>query len=177
MWKGNIHQLQNEISTISRIVIHPKYRSIGLGAKLVAETLNQAGTPHIETVAVMAKYNPFFEKAGMQKIAETKPSKHVLNALKTLEALGFDIALMTSASYNEQKIKTLSTQPIIDTLTELSKHDGNIRRRLTNTKNIYPKHQEFTQKINTYTTQELANTLKKLSFTAQTKTYLFWTKQ
>ena len=45
VWKGNIHQLNEEISIISRVVIHPKYRSIGLGAKLIAETLSQAGTP------------------------------------------------------------------------------------------------------------------------------------
>jgi ABC-type ATPase with predicted acetyltransferase domain len=62
------------MSTISRVIIHPKYRSIGLGAKLVAETLSQAGTVCVETVAVMAKYNLFFEKAGMQRIAESQPA-------------------------------------------------------------------------------------------------------
>src|SRR3989337_1844994 len=47
------------LSTISRIVIHPKYRSIGLGAKLIRETLPRVGTPCVEMIAVMAKYNPF----------------------------------------------------------------------------------------------------------------------
>ena len=77
--------LQGEMSTISRVVIHPKYRNIGLGAKIIAETLCQAGTPCVETVAVMTKYNPFFEEAGMQRIAESKPSVHVSRALKELE--------------------------------------------------------------------------------------------
>ncbi|RLI41568.1 hypothetical protein DRO59_06585 [Candidatus Bathyarchaeota archaeon] len=51
----------------NRVIIHPKYRTTGLGAKLVRETLTKAGTPYVETLAVMAKYNPFFEKAGMKK--------------------------------------------------------------------------------------------------------------
>jgi ABC-type ATPase with predicted acetyltransferase domain len=81
VWRGNIPQLRNEMSVISRVVIHPKYRSIGLGAKIIAETLSQTGTFCVEAVAVMAKYNPFFEKAGLQRVAESKPSRHVLNAL------------------------------------------------------------------------------------------------
>ena len=177
VWRGNIHQLQQEISTISRVVIHPKYRSIGLGAKLIAETLSQAGTPCVETVAVMAKYNPFFEKAGMQRIAESKPSTHLSHALQELEQLGFDTALMASTNYNEQKLQQTDAKPIIDTLTELSQHDGSIRRRLASTKNIYPKHEEFTAKIKELNIVELAVVLKRLSFCAQSKVFLFWKKQ
>jgi tRNA(Met) C34 N-acetyltransferase TmcA len=177
VWKGNIKLLQSEVSAVSRVVIHPKYRSIGLGAKLVAETLSQAETSYVETTAVMAKYNPFFEKAGMQRIAESKPSEHVLNALNQLEGLGFDIALMGSASFNEQKINQTTAKHIIDILTELSQRDGSIRRRLASTKNIYPKHEEFAAKIACFGVSELAVALKRLSFCAQGKVYLFWKKQ
>ena len=63
-------------------------------------------------------------------------------------------------------------------LTELSQHDGSIRRRLASTKNIYPKHEEFTAKISaTQHVAELAVALKRLSFCAQSKVYLFWKKQ
>ena len=138
--------------------------------------LGQAGTPCVETVAVMAKYNPFFEKAGMQRIAESKPSTHVVHALQELERLGFDTALMASASYNEQKLLQTEAKPIVDALTELSLHDGSIRRRLASTKNIYPKHEEFTAKIEEFGIGELAVVLKRLSFCAQSKVYLFWKK-
>ncbi|MGC8998781.1 MAG: hypothetical protein ACP5JW_05230 [Candidatus Bathyarchaeia archaeon] len=37
-------QFQNEISTITRVIIHPKYRAIGLGIRLVREKLPLAGT-------------------------------------------------------------------------------------------------------------------------------------
>ena len=177
VWKGNFQQLQNEISIVSRVVIHPKYRSIRLGAKLIAETLNQTGTPQVEAVAVMAKYNPFFEKAGMQKIAESKPNVHVLNALSRLVQLGFDTALMGSPSYTEQKLEQTGTKPIIDLLTDLSLHEGSVRRRLVSIKNIYPKHDEFALKLNELGVVELAVVLKRLSFCAQSKVYLFWRKQ
>jgi GNAT superfamily N-acetyltransferase len=64
VWKGTLKQLMREVSAVSRVVVHPKYRGIGLGAKLVQETLPLAGTPCVEAIAVMARYNPFFEKTG-----------------------------------------------------------------------------------------------------------------
>jgi ABC-type ATPase with predicted acetyltransferase domain len=178
VWKGNIQQLQSQVSSISRVIIHPKYRSIGLGEKLVSDTLLLAGTVCVETVAVMAKYNPFFEQAGMQKIAESKPNRHTANALKQLEALGFDSALLSSTEYVQQKLTQTGTQPIIEILTELSKHEGILRRRLANLKKVYPQHEEFTQKIAGFGVEELALALKRMSFCVQSKVYLFWrTKQ
>jgi ABC-type lipoprotein export system ATPase subunit len=177
VWRGDLKQLQREVSVVSRVIVHPKYRSIGLGEKLVHDTLPLAGTPCVEAVAVMAKYNPFFEKAEMQKIAQSKPSKAVTDALAKLETLGFDNALLGSPAYNQQQLAQTGTQPIIDLLTELSQRDGGIRRRLANTKTPYPSHQEFKEKIANYTDTDLAEALKRLSFACQTKTYLFWKKQ
>jgi ABC-type transport system involved in cytochrome c biogenesis ATPase subunit len=174
VWKGDIKQLQKEVSVISRVIIHPKYRSIGLGEKLIRDTLLFAGTPCVEAVAVMAKYNPFFEKAGMQKIAESKPNKAVTNSLQQLETLGFDCMLLGSATYNQQIIAQTGTQTIINVLTELSQRNGGIRRRLANTENPYPHHKEAAQKISAYTAEEMAEALKRLSFANQSKTYLFW---
>ncbi len=174
VWKGNIQQLQKKMSIISRVIVHPKYRSIGLGEKIVKETLPQAGTPYVETVAVMAKYNPFFEKAGMTRIAESKQNPHLTSALAELEAYGFETALLTATGLTEQKISTVGAEKVRNVLVELSKRDATIRRRLGNLKNVYPRHEEFTQKVNQSGTVELAGMLKKLSFCAQSKIYLFW---
>jgi uncharacterized Fe-S radical SAM superfamily protein PflX len=62
-----------------------------------------AGTPNVETLAVMAKYNPFFEKAGMRKIAESKPNKHLLEAIEKLHKLGFEPEMLASQKYNLEK--------------------------------------------------------------------------
>ncbi len=177
VWKGNLQQLQREISAISRVIIHPKYRSIGLGAKLVNETLAQTETPCVETVAVMARYNPFFEKAGMQRIAESTPSPHVTNALKQLGSLGFDVALLAGTQYCEQKISAVGRRTVSTVLETLSKRDASVRRRLAGLRNVYPKHEEFLAKICKLDSAALALALKRLSFIAQTKVYLFWRKE
>jgi predicted GNAT family acetyltransferase len=68
---GDLHKAQlinDEIARISRVVIHPKFRGIGLGAFLVKETLHKVDAKVVEVLAVMARYNPFFEKAGMLRV-------------------------------------------------------------------------------------------------------------
>jgi ABC-type ATPase with predicted acetyltransferase domain len=175
-WKGTLQQLQHDISTISRVIIHPKYRSIELGAKLVAETLQQAETPYAETVAVMAKYNPFFEKAGMQRITESKPKPHVTKALQKLSALCFDTTLLANTQYSQHVIAEAGTETVTAILENLSKHDASTRRRLITLHNVYPKHHEFTEKLHQLDTTNLAKAIKRLSFMAQTKIYLFWRK-
>ncbi|MCS7114534.1 MAG: hypothetical protein N0A00_03915 [Candidatus Bathyarchaeota archaeon] len=117
----SLSQLQKELSTITRVVIHAKYRGIGLGTKIVKETLPMAGTPHVETLAVMAKYNPFFEKAGMQKIAENKPNPNLLKAIKKLNTLGFKPHMLQNKKHNIEKIRKTGRDKIIKILTELSK--------------------------------------------------------
>jgi hypothetical protein len=66
-----IQEMNKQPSIINRVVIHPKYLTIGLPAKLVSQTLPLVGMPYVEMIAVMAKYNPFAEKAGMRKNSRT----------------------------------------------------------------------------------------------------------
>ncbi len=173
VWKGNHTQLQKEVSTITRVVIHPKYRTIGLGAKIVKETLPLAGTPYVETLAVMAKYNPFFEKAGMQKIAENKPNKHLLKAIEKLQKLGFEPKMLSSQKHNLEKIVKADRRKIVKILVELSKKGAIPRKRILSSKQAYPSHEEFAAKAKKIDAIELAAALKKLSFW-RTKIYLFW---
>ena len=177
VWKGNLHQLQTELSTISRVVIHPKYRSIGLGVKLVNETLCKVGTACVEAIAVMARYNPFFEMAGMRKVAESKLNVHVASALEKLEVLGFDVSLLSGLSYGERVVSEVGREPILGVLEELSLKDGGVRRRLVCLRNVYPKHGEFMAKLVELDVAGLAKALKRLSFLAQVKAYLFWSKK
>ncbi|MDH7564709.1 MAG: ATP-binding cassette domain-containing protein [Candidatus Bathyarchaeota archaeon] len=176
IWKGNTQELQNEISTISRVILHPKYRTIGLGTKSVKETLLRAETPYVETIAVMAKYNPFFEKAGMQKIAESQPSKNVLKNLEKLQTLGFNLDMLGNLSYNAEKIRQIGKPKLVTTLKELSHREASVRKRLIPSSKLYPDHSEFMEKIATLNEDELAKVLKRLMFMAQTKAYLFWKK-
>ena len=93
-------------------MVHPKYRTIGLGHKLIHETLEHAGTPYVETIAVMAKYNPFFERAGTQKIMEQQPPKHALAIREVLSKLGFNTTLLGSQKYVLSKLRNVSAEEL-----------------------------------------------------------------
>ncbi len=59
--------INKNVRTISRVIIEPRYRKLGLAHKLVAQTMALLEMPYIEAMAVMGRVNPFFEKAGMMK--------------------------------------------------------------------------------------------------------------
>ena len=86
-----MQEINQQLSTINRIVIHPKYRTVGLGAKLIRESLPLVGTDFVELIAVMAKYSPFAEKAGMKRIVQQSEVKSVVRISQTLASLGFDV--------------------------------------------------------------------------------------
>jgi ABC-type ATPase with predicted acetyltransferase domain len=172
--KMSMKELNEKLSIISRVVVHPKYRTIGLGAKLVKETLPLAGTPYVEMPAVMAKYNPFAEKAGMQKIAEQPPPKEALKIAEILQKHGFNIQLVSSEKYVLNKLQTLNNSQMATIKETFIKH--NHARFM---KHFFP-HQPFGNK-KTYTkelleanAEKLAHLIKVCSFLLQTKVYLFW---
>jgi hypothetical protein len=156
------------------VIIHPKYRTIGLGIKLVKETLPLAPTRYVETLAVMAKYNPFFEKAGMEKIMESKPNPNVLNAIEELRQLGFNPVMLGSINYNINKIREVGRGKIESILIEFCRKEGALRKRLLSFHRVYPRQAEAEAKIKSASTELLAKILKRLLFLAQTKVYLFW---
>ncbi len=100
---GDIHTanlINEEIARISRVVIHPKFRGIGLGAFLVKETMPKVDVKVIEALAVMARYNPFFEKAGMVKVDYKTNSYSKENEIKNfLESHNFDFDFLKSKNY------------------------------------------------------------------------------
>ena len=67
-YSPSANEVNSDFVAISRVVLHPKFRSIGLGAKLVRDTLPLVKSKYVETVAVMARFNPFFAKAGMLRV-------------------------------------------------------------------------------------------------------------
>ncbi len=83
--------INEHIVRIARVIVHPKFRGIGVAVELVRRTLPLEGRPYVETLAVMARYNPFFERAGMIRVAaEPDPEKRraLEAAYRELERLG-----------------------------------------------------------------------------------------
>ncbi len=102
---------------IARVVVHPDYRGDGLGVlsvKAAIEWIAERRIPEmkrrkhvVETIAMMAKYNPFFEKAGFYYMWDTGSGRPVLMYPLTGEA--------------EERIKRfLETDPIA------GKHKGKL---------------------------------------------------
>jgi ABC-type ATPase with predicted acetyltransferase domain len=106
----SMKELNEKLSVISRVVVHPKPRTVGLGSRLVHDTLSLAGTEYAEMSAVMAKYNPFAEKAGMRRIAEQAPPKETTRIVELLRELGFNEQLLGSEKHVLEKLQTLNVK-------------------------------------------------------------------
>jgi len=101
----SMKELNEKLSRISRVVVHPKYRTIGASIKLLRESLPICGKPYVELIAVMARYNPFAEHAGLKKIGESALHSSILKAVFELENLGFTPYLLAVLEYNLKKLE------------------------------------------------------------------------
>lgn len=81
--------INKNIRCIRRVVIEPRYRGIGLAAKLVRETMPLMDVPIIESLAVMGNFNPFFEKAGMTPYRKGQDVKSAV-IVESLMSVGID---------------------------------------------------------------------------------------
>jgi len=171
-------ELNLELSTISRIVIHPKYRSIGLGVKLIRETLPRVGTPCVEMIAVMAKYNPFAEKAGMKKVSEQKPSEEALRIADVLSGLGFDLKLLGSQKHVSSKLESLSPEQLEALKEAFIKNDHpRFRREFAANRHMpYGTATAYAEGIRNASVERMAKLVKIVGMLLQTKVYLFWRK-
>ena len=173
-YRPYLKELNKEWTLISRVIVHPKYRTIGLGAKLVRDTLLLTGRRHVELIAVMAQYNPFAEKAGMKKILVKKPTEKIVEAVDRLKALGFNPALLASRSYDERTLSSLSPEGLAGVHEALLGVDRHYYRRLARTQAPYLKKTDFVEWLGAADTQSLAWTLRILGILSQTKAYLYW---
>ena len=172
--KMGMKELNQKLSIISRVVVHPKYRTIGLGAKLVQETLAKAGTPCVEMPAVMAKYNPFAEKAGMRKVAEQLPPKEALRIAEVLEQLGFNLQLLGSEKYVLNKLQILSGEDLEKVREAFSKHCHTRFMKYLFPHQLYGRKKEYVEAIKNASVERLAHLIKLCGVLLQNKVYLFW---
>ena len=172
--KMSMTELNEKLSIITRVVVHPKYRTIGLGAKLVKETLPLAGTEYVEMPAVMAKYNPFAERAGMQKIAEQPPPREALKIARTLHQLGFNAQLLGSEKYVLSKLQTLSDEGVVKVRKAFIRNSHARFMKYFFPHQLFGKREAYTKEIKKASLERLAHLIKVCGFLMQTKVYLFW---
>jgi len=99
--------VNEELRIVSRVVIAPNWRGLGLARRLVAETLPRVGTPYVEALAAMGRVHPFFEQAGMTAYASPAPagSERLRSAL---EAVGLGRCARRSAEALEAALESLA---------------------------------------------------------------------
>lgn len=78
-------RLNAEVELIIRVVVHPTFRGVGLGRRLIAETLELRPYRYIEMSAAMGEFNPFAERAGMTRVHVPRPenTERVIAALRS----------------------------------------------------------------------------------------------
>jgi len=126
----------------------------------------------VEMIAVMARYNPFTEHAGMKKICESKPDKSILEAVAELEKLGFTPYLLAVPEYTKRMLK--------ERVSQVKEILGNFSYPYT--RRIAGQHGHFTMEdyqkwLKKAKTDDLARALRRLAQLNQPKVYLFWKKQ
>jgi len=148
--------------------------TIGLGAKLVRETLPLVGMPYIEAIAVISRYNSFFEKAGMRKIMERFPSHETTEAIQQLRQVGFEPTLLSSIRYNLEKLKNVNPMEIMRCREILAKLRSPRLHKFADSHAPYGRSAQYRGAVEKASLEKLAKMLKALSFLAQTKVYLLW---
>lgn len=165
-------EVNEKFAIISRVILHPKYRTIGLGARLVRETLPLIGLPYVEAIAVMSRYNPFFEKAGMHKIMERFPDHEITEAIEQLHHVGFEPTLLSSIHYNLEKLKNMNPVKIMKCRETLAKLRSPRLHKFADSHAPYGRNARYRDTVEKASLEKLAKILKALSFLAQTKVYL-----
>ena len=99
--------VNKKVRTISRVIIEPRFRGLGLAVRLVRETMPLMNVPMIESLAVMGHANPFFEKAGMNAYKSPLSAESV-RMKEALSLVGIEDTLTVDAEAAHRHIEELS---------------------------------------------------------------------
>ncbi len=105
--------LNHELRCISRVVVHPQWRGLGLSVRLVRASLATAVTAMTESLAAMGHVHPFFELAGMT--AYRRPP-HAFDARlgDALRSAGIDLLQLADADAVADAIAASPMRALLD---------------------------------------------------------------
>jgi len=98
--------INKNIRCISRVIIEPRYRGLGLASRLVRETMPKMNVHIIEAMAVMGLVNPFFEKAGMKALTAKMPARCV-QLIEAFSMVGIEDPDLIDAKKVQRKLARL----------------------------------------------------------------------
>ncbi len=93
--------INERLRTISRVIVDPRFRGLGVGSRLVRAYLARPATPCTEAVTALGGVCPFFERAGMRRIVVPTPARHgrLLRALGVSDEADAAVLLMTPRAH------------------------------------------------------------------------------
>lgn len=86
--RDSIKSLNEQLVTLSRVVLHPTYRGAGLAAAFIRQSCLACPWPWIETLSEMGHINPVFEKAGFRRVGVTRTPRRSRRAHSALYGSG-----------------------------------------------------------------------------------------
>jgi GNAT superfamily N-acetyltransferase len=98
--------LNAHVQCISRVIIDPRYRGLGLAARLVRETMPLTGAAMVEALSVMGMVSPFFERAGMRAF-DPAPDVKTERMAAALETIGIGRRLWIDPRAVQNRIDAL----------------------------------------------------------------------
>lgn len=103
---ASLQMINSNIRCISRVIIEPRYRGLGIAAWLVRRTMPLIDVPIVESLAVMGRFSSFFEKAGMKATNAPIPERCV-RLIEALSIVGIDEDIFIAPSKVHQTIDSL----------------------------------------------------------------------
>jgi len=70
-YKTSIHFANEYFRTLSRVVVHPHYRSLGFATLVTREIALRCETRYLECSARMGDYSPFLTRAGFVQLSQS----------------------------------------------------------------------------------------------------------
>ena len=107
--KTRLALINKLVRRISRVIIEPRFRGLGLASRLVRETMPQMNVPVVEAMAVMGWVNPFFERAGMTAYTAGQPARCV-QLVEAFSFVGIEEKELINSEIVQRKIEKLRRQ-------------------------------------------------------------------
>lgn len=80
--------LNRDVRLLQRVVIHPRWRGLGLATRLVRHALEESRVPFVECLAEMGEFSGFLTQAGFERAGQCRPSREARRLAASLERLG-----------------------------------------------------------------------------------------
>lgn len=73
--RAELRFANRHLRNISRVIVHPQFRALGLSSQLVRWMCAHCNTRYVEAIAKMGIAHPFFERGGMKRINSDVPGE------------------------------------------------------------------------------------------------------